>query len=90
MSPRERLSVMFTMFNGSMTIDVRERDLMSAETLGRDASHPLAAHAIVRGDRTPRPALLWQIYSSCVFVHIHFRQCGHGLGGGRAMSAMME
>ena len=21
--------------------------------------------------------LLWQIYSRCVFVHIHFRQCGH-------------
>ena len=36
-----------------------------------------------------RLALLWQIYSSCMFAQIHFRQCGHRCGGSRAMSATM-
>ena len=34
-------------------------------------------------------ALLWQIYSSCMFAHIHLWQCGHRFGGIRAMSATM-
>jgi hypothetical protein len=34
-------------------------------------------------------ALLWQIYSSCMFAPIHFRQCGHRCGGSRAMRATM-
>src|SRR5262245_23106969 len=34
-------------------------------------------------------ALLWQIYSSCMFAHIHLWQCGHRFGGIRAMRATM-
>ncbi len=34
-------------------------------------------------------SLLWQIYSSCMFAHIHLWQCGHRFGGIRAMSATM-
>jgi hypothetical protein len=34
-------------------------------------------------------ALLWQIYSSCMFAQVHFRQCGHRCGGSRVMSATM-
>src|SRR6516162_6833052 len=33
--------------------------------------------------------LLWQIYSSCMFAHIHLWQCGHRFGGIRAMRATM-
>jgi TPR repeat protein len=32
-------------------------------------------------------ALLWQIYSRRFALQIHFRQCGHRCGGGRAMSS---
>jgi hypothetical protein len=32
-------------------------------------------------------ALLWQIYSRRDSLQIHFRQCGHRCGGGRAMSS---
>jgi hypothetical protein len=31
--------------------------------------------------------LLWQIYSRRFALQIHFRQCGHRCGGGRAMSS---
>ena len=34
-------------------------------------------------------ALLWQIYSRCFSLQIHFLQCGHLSGGNRAMSSMM-
>src|SRR3979409_2716423 len=34
-------------------------------------------------------ALLWQIYSRRCSLQIHFRQCGHRCGGGRAMSSRM-
>src|SRR5215831_15077780 len=34
-------------------------------------------------------ALLWQIYSRCFSLQIHFLQCGHRCGGGRAMSSRM-
>jgi hypothetical protein len=34
-------------------------------------------------------ALLWQIYSSCMFAYIHLWQCGHRFGGIQAMSATM-
>jgi|SRR5215472_6416811 len=34
-------------------------------------------------------ALLWQIYSCCCSLQIHFRQCGHRRGGSRAMSSGM-
>jgi hypothetical protein len=34
-------------------------------------------------------ALLWQIYSRCFSVQIHFLQCGHLCGRNRAMSSMM-
>jgi hypothetical protein len=34
-------------------------------------------------------ALLWQIYSRRGSLQIHFRQCGHRCGGGRAMSSRM-
>ena len=33
--------------------------------------------------------LLWQIYLRCRSLQIHFRQCGHRCGGGRAMSSRM-
>jgi hypothetical protein len=49
--------------------------------------------------REPRPepsglsrfslALLWQIYSRCFSLQIHFLQRGHGCGGGPAMSSRM-
>src|SRR5262245_9659367 len=34
-------------------------------------------------------ALLWQIYSRCFSLQIHFLQRGHRCGGGRAMSSRM-
>src|SRR5262249_45343636 len=34
-------------------------------------------------------ALLWQIYSRCCSLQIHFRQCGHRRGGSRAISSRM-
>src|SRR5262249_7131930 len=34
-------------------------------------------------------ALLWQIYSRCFSLQIHFLQRGHRRGGGRAMSSRM-
>src|SRR5262249_17449919 len=34
-------------------------------------------------------ALLWQIYSRCFLLQIHFLQRGHRCGGGRAMSSRM-
>ena len=34
-------------------------------------------------------ALLWQIYSRCVFAEIDLRQCGHRRSGSRAMSSTM-
>jgi len=34
-------------------------------------------------------ALLWQIYSGCRSLQIHFRQCGHRCGGSRAKSSRM-
>ncbi|HKR93301.1 MAG TPA: hypothetical protein VJR88_13635, partial [Novosphingobium sp.] len=34
-------------------------------------------------------ALLWQVYSRCSALQIHFRQWGHCRGGGRAMSSRM-
>ena len=34
-------------------------------------------------------ALLWQIYSCCCSLQIHFRQCGHRCGGSRAKSSRM-
>ena len=37
----------------------------------------------------PVLALLWQIYSCRCLLRIHFRQCGHRCGGGRAMSSRM-
>ena len=37
----------------------------------------------------PGLALLWQIYSCRRSLQIHFRQCGHRCGGGRAMSSRM-
>jgi allantoinase len=37
----------------------------------------------------PWLALLWQIYSRCCPLQIHFRQCGHRCGGSRAMSSRM-
>src|SRR6516165_12288710 len=37
-------------------------------------------------DRT-HLALLWQIYLGRRSLQIHFRQCGHRCGGGRAMSS---
>jgi hypothetical protein len=49
--------------------------------------------------REPRPepsglsrfslALLWQIYSRCFSLQIHFLQRGHGCDGGPAMSSRM-
>src|SRR5437660_2586398 len=36
-----------------------------------------------------RLALLWQIYSRCFSLQIHFLQRGHRCGGGRAMSSRM-
>src|SRR5215469_10080294 len=38
---------------------------------------------------TVRLALLWQIYSCRCALQIHFRQCGHRWGGGRAISSRM-
>jgi tripartite-type tricarboxylate transporter receptor subunit TctC len=37
----------------------------------------------------PHLALLWQIYSRLRALQIHFRQCGHRCGGGRAISSRM-
>jgi CRP-like cAMP-binding protein len=34
-------------------------------------------------------ALLWQIYSRCCSLQIHFRQCGQRCGGSRAKSSRM-
>jgi hypothetical protein len=34
-------------------------------------------------------ALLWQIYSRCPSLQIHFRQCGQRSFGGRAISSRM-
>jgi hypothetical protein len=34
-------------------------------------------------------ALLWQIYSRCLSLQIHFLQCGHRCGGSWAMSSRM-
>jgi len=34
-------------------------------------------------------ALLWQIYSRRCWLQIHFRQCGHFCGGGRAIVSRM-
>jgi len=50
---------------------------------------------VSRGDETVAAvaaralALLWQIYSRRCSLQIHFRQCGHRCGGGRAMSSRM-
>ena len=48
-------------------------------------------HEIVgeTADGLPILTLLWQIYSSCMFAHIHLWQCGHRFGGIRAMRATM-
>src|SRR6201981_1599937 len=40
-------------------------------------------------ERAQELALLWQIYSRCFSLQIHFLQRGHRCGGGRAMSSRM-
>jgi hypothetical protein len=42
-----------------------------------------------RAPSRSRLALLWQIYSRCFSLQIHFLQCGHRCGGSRAMSSTM-
>src|ERR1700746_4052849 len=46
-------------------------------------------YSAVRGILAVALALLWQIYSRCFSLQIHFLQRGHRCGGGRAMSSRM-
>jgi CheY-like chemotaxis protein len=55
----------------------------------RDMLAPTDYEIIEAEDGEQALALLWQIYSSCIFVQIHFRQCGHRRGDSRAIILMM-
>src|SRR5262249_35472046 len=45
--------------------------------------------SLERNSKAEALALLWQIYSRCFSLQIHFLQRGHRRGGGRAMSSRM-
>ena len=46
-------------------------------------------HEIIAGAQGDELALLWQIYSRCLSLQIHFLQCGNRCGGSWAMSSRM-
>ena len=85
--------------------NAKRDDVLSEQSLAEQTSPPTQIHKSVLVFPEPRRvrdrdhirhvikqpclALLWQIYSSCMFAPIHFRQCGHRCGGSRAMSATM-
>src|SRR3954464_6966053 len=62
--------------------------LAASEEIARVAA--VASFEPARANKCLHPlALLWQIYSRRGSLQIHFRQCGHRCGGGRAMSSRM-
>ena len=75
MTPKEREAIQQAL---ASTIELLN-DLVSALNTVRGA-------AALMGEGLERVqedlALLWQIYSRCSVLQIHFRQCGHRCGGG--------
>ena len=73
----------------------RRRDAFVLDTLLHPAqafgqpSEVLADPDLTPNEKRAILALLWQIYSRRRSLQIHFWQCGHRRGGGRAMSSRM-